>query len=80
MKSDHIWKRSKPNKQPTKRMNCPVKFGINISIYKIKSKRKWYDYGIFAIAFAPNLAGSYKPEQRTYNQNVTRKHLHALFI
>ena len=42
MKSDHIWKRSKPNKQPTKRMNCPVKFGVNISIHKIKSKKGNY--------------------------------------
>ena len=42
MKSDHIWKRSKPNKQPTKRIDCPAKFEVNISIYKIKSKKGNY--------------------------------------
>lgn len=33
VKSDHTWKRSKTNMQPTKRTNCPVKIKVNISIY-----------------------------------------------
>ena len=28
MKSDHIWKKSRKNIQPTKKMNCPVKFAV----------------------------------------------------
>ena len=29
MKSDHIWKKSRKNMQPTKKMDCPVKFAVN---------------------------------------------------
>ena len=28
MKSDHIWKKSRKNIQPTKKMDCPVKFAV----------------------------------------------------
>ena len=35
------------------------------------------DCGIFAIAFATDIAYNHKPEQRTYNQSVIRKHLLA---
>ena len=36
-----------------------------------------YDCRIFAIAFATDIAYNHKPEQRTYNQSVMRKHLLA---
>ena len=36
-----------------------------------------YDCRIFAVAFATNIAYNHKPEQRTYNQSVMRKHLLA---
>ena len=39
MKSDHKKKRSKTNIQTTIRMACPVKFAVNISIYKIQSPK-----------------------------------------
>ena len=35
------------------------------------------DCGIFAIAFATDIAYNHKPEQRTYKQSVIRKHLLA---
>ena len=28
MKSDHIWKKSRKNIKPTKKMDCPVKFAV----------------------------------------------------
>ena len=36
-----------------------------------------YDCGIFTIAFTTAIAYSHKPEQKTYNQSIMRKHLLA---
>ena len=43
----------------------------------VQQQRNGYDCGIFAIAFATDVAYNHKPEQRTYNQSVMRKHLLA---
>ena len=43
----------------------------------VQQQGNGYDSGIFAIAFATNIAYNHKPEQRTYNQSVMRKHLLA---
>ena len=44
---------------------------------ELKQQGNEYDYGIFAIAFATDIAYNHKPEQRTYNQSLMRKHLLA---
>ena len=41
----------------------------------VQQQRNRYDCGIFAIAFATDIAHNHKPEQRTYNESVMRKHL-----
>ena len=41
----------------------------------VQQEGNGYDCGIFAIAFATDIAYSHKPEQSTYNQSVMRKHL-----
>ena len=43
----------------------------------VQQQGNGYDCGIFAIAFATDIAYNHKPEQRTYNQSVMRKHLLA---
>ena len=43
----------------------------------VQQQRNRYDCGIFAIAFATDIAHNHKPEQRTYNESVMRKHLLA---
>ena len=43
----------------------------------VQQQGNGYDCGIFAIAFATDIAYNRKPEQRTYNQSVMRKHLLA---
>ena len=43
----------------------------------VQQQGNGYDSGILAIAFATNIAYNHKPEQRTYNQSVMRKHLLA---
>ena len=43
----------------------------------VQQQGNGYDCGIFAIAFATAVAYIHKPEKRTYNQSVTRKHLLA---
>ena len=43
----------------------------------VQQQGNGYDCGIFAIAFAADIAYNHKPEQRTYNQSVMRKHLLA---
>ena len=43
----------------------------------VQQQENGYDCGIFAIAFATDIAYNRKPEQRTYNQSVMRKHLLA---
>ena len=43
----------------------------------MQQQQDGYDCGIFAIAFATDVAYNHKPEQRTYNQSVMRKHLLA---
>ena len=43
----------------------------------VQQQGNGYDCGIFAIAFATDIGCTHKPEQRTYNQSVIRKHLLA---
>ena len=43
----------------------------------VQQQGNGYDCGIFAIAFATDITYIHKPEQRTYNQSVMRKHLLA---
>ena len=43
----------------------------------MQQQENGYDCGIFAIAFATDIACNQKPEQRTYNQSVMKKHLLA---
>ena len=43
----------------------------------VQQQGNGYVCGIFAIAFATDIAYNHKPEQRTYNQSVMRKHLLA---
>ena len=43
----------------------------------VQQQKNGYDCGIFAIAFATDVAYNHKPEQRTCNQSVMREHLLA---
>ena len=43
----------------------------------VQQQGNGYECRIFAIVFATDIAYNHKPEQRTYNQSVMRKHLLA---
>ena len=43
----------------------------------VQQQGNGYDFRVFAIAFATDIAYNHKPEQRTYSQSVMRKHLLA---
>ena len=43
----------------------------------MQQQGNWHGCRIFAMAFATDIAYNHKPEQRTYNQSVMRKHLLA---
>ena len=50
---------------------------LHIILKAMQQQGNEYDYGIFAIAFTTDIAYNHKPEQRTYNQSLMRKHLLA---
>ena len=50
---------------------------LPIFLTAMQQQGNGYDCGIFAIAFATDIVYNHKPEQRTFNQSVMRKHLLA---
>ena len=68
------------NKNPVKqiaRLRKSEDAELRIISKAVQQQGNGYDCGIFAIAFATDIAYNHKPEQRTYNQSVMRKHLLA---
>ena len=87
LKKQHLWcistihyRKKSLNKNLVKqiaRLRKSEDVELRIISKAVQQQGNGYDCGIFAIAFATDVTYIHKPEQRTYNQSVMRKHLLA---
>ena len=87
LKKQHLWcistihyRKKSLNKNLVKqiaRLRKSEDAELRIISKAVQQQGNGYDCGIFAIAFATDIAYNHKPEQRTYNQSVMRKYLLA---